>query len=30
MEAEQLRDEIAAGFNKLYEASIISTVLHTV
>ena len=23
-EAEQLRDEIAAGFNKLYEASIIS------
>ena len=24
-EAEQLRDEIAAGFNKLYEASIIST-----
>ena len=25
-EAEQLRDEIAAGFNKLYEASIISTV----
>lgn len=26
MEAEQLRDEIAAGFNKLYEASIISTV----
>lgn len=26
LEAEQLRDEIAAGFNKLYEASIISTV----
>ncbi len=25
-EAEQLRDEIAAGFNKLYEASIISTI----
>lgn len=25
MEAEELRDEIAAGFNKLYEASIIST-----
>lgn len=25
-EAERLRDEIAAGFNKLYEASIISTV----
>ena len=25
-EAEQLRDEIAAGFNKLFEASIISTV----
>lgn len=25
-EAEKLRDEIAAGFNKLYEASIISTV----
>ena len=25
-EAEQLRDEIAAGFNKLYEASVISTV----
>ncbi len=25
LEAEQLRDEIAAGFNKLYEASIIST-----
>ncbi|MCI8759943.1 MAG: DUF87 domain-containing protein [Clostridia bacterium] len=25
-EAEQLRDEIAAGFNKLYEASIVSTV----
>ncbi len=24
-EAEQLRDEIAAGFNKLYEASIIAT-----
>ena len=24
-EAEQLRDEIAAGFNKLYEASIITT-----
>lgn len=24
-EAEQLRDEIAAGFNKLYEASIVST-----
>ena len=24
-EAEQLRDEIAAGFNKIYEASIIST-----
>ena len=26
MEAEQLRDEIAAGFNKLFEASIISTI----
>lgn len=25
IEAEQLRDEIAAGFNKLFEASIIST-----
>ncbi len=25
MEAEQLRDEIAAGFNKLYEASVIAT-----
>ena len=25
MEAEQLRDEIAAGYNKLYEASIVST-----
>ena len=25
LEAEKLRDEIAAGFNKLYEASIIST-----
>ena len=25
-EAEQLRDEIAAGYNKLYEASIISTI----
>ena len=25
-EAEQLRDEIAAGFNKLYEASIVSTI----
>ena len=25
MEAERLRDEIAAGFNKLYEASIITT-----
>ena len=25
MEAEQLRDEIAAGYNKMYEASIIST-----
>lgn len=25
-EAEQLRDEIAAGFNRMYEASIISTV----
>ena len=24
-EAEQLRDEIAAGFNKLYEATVIST-----
>ena len=24
-EAEQLRDEIAAGYNKLYEASIVST-----
>ena len=24
-EAEQLRDEIAAGFNKLFEASVIST-----
>ena len=26
LEAEQLRDEIAAGFNKLFEASIISTI----
>ena len=26
LEAEELRDEIAAGFNKLYEASIVSTV----
>ncbi len=26
LEAERLRDEIAAGFNKLFEASIISTV----
>lgn len=25
LEAEQLRDEIASGFNKLYEASIVST-----
>ncbi len=25
-EAEQLRDEIAAGFNKMYEASVISTI----
>ena len=25
-EAEQLRDEIAAGFNKMYDASIVSTV----
>ena len=25
LEAEQLRDEIAAGFNKLYEASVITT-----
>ena len=25
-EAEQLRDEIAAGFNKMYEASIVSTI----
>ena len=25
MEAEQLRDEIAAGFNKLFEASVIAT-----
>ena len=25
LETEQLRDEIAAGFNKLYEASVIST-----
>ena len=25
-EAEQLRDEIAAGFNKLFEASIVSTI----
>ena len=25
-EAEQLRDEIAAGFNKMFEASIISTI----
>ena len=25
MEAEQLRDEIAAGYNKLFEASIVST-----
>ena len=26
LEAEQLRDEIASGFNKLFEASIISTI----
>ena len=26
LEAEELRDEIAAGFNKLYEASIIATI----
>ena len=26
LEAEQLRDEIAAGFNRLYEASIVSTI----
>lgn len=26
LEAEQLRDEIAAGYNKLYEASIVSTI----
>lgn len=26
LEAEQLRDEIAAGFNKLFEASIIATI----
>lgn len=26
VEAEQLRDEIAAGFNKLFEASIVSTI----
>ena len=26
LEAEQLRDEIAAGYNKLFEASIISTI----
>ena len=26
LEAEQLRDEIAAGFNKLYEASIVATI----
>ena len=25
VETEQLRDEIAAGFNKLFEASIVST-----
>ena len=25
MEAEELRDQIAAGFNKLYEASVVST-----
>ena len=25
-EAEQLRDEIAAGFNKLYEASVVATI----
>jgi len=25
LEAEELRDEIAAGFNKLYEASVVST-----
>ena len=25
LEAEQLRDEIAAGFNKMYEASIVAT-----
>ncbi len=25
LEAEQLRDEIAAGFNKMYEASVVST-----
>ena len=26
LEAEQLRDEIAAGFNKLFEATVVSTV----
>ena len=26
LEAEQLRDEIAAGFNKLYEASVVTTI----
>ncbi len=26
LEAEQLRDEIAAGFNKLYEASVVATI----
>ena len=26
VEAEELRDEIAAGFNKLYEASVVSTI----
>ena len=25
-EAEQLRDEIAAGYNKLYEASVVATI----
>lgn len=28
-EAEALRDEIAAGFNKMYEASIVSTIFST-
>ena len=29
-EAEQLRDEIAAGFNKMYEASCLQLYLHII